>query len=51
MHFKKSQRFGTIKKVCGPKVHIEAAIDKDGVARKYCQKEETRLEGPWTYGK
>lgn len=32
------------------KTHIEKVILKDN-ARKYCMKEETRVEGPWEFGK
>ncbi len=34
----------------GGAAHIERAMGSDEEASKYCQKEETRVEGPWFWG-
>ena len=48
IHMKAQTRFSALKKVC-PKSHFEL-VKKDNGASEYCNKEETRLEGPWTFG-
>jgi len=45
---KAQTRFSALKKVCS-KSHFES-VKKDNGAAEYCNKEETRLEGPWTFG-
>jgi len=45
---KAQTRMSALKKVC-PKSHYEL-VKKDNGAAEYCNKEETRLEGPWTSG-
>lgn len=47
-NFKKPVRPSHIKKVDN-KLHIEAVKINNG-ADDYCMKEETRVDGPWTFG-
>lgn len=47
IHFKTSRRLETIGKQLG--CHIERCIDLQKSIQ-YCQKEETRKEGPWEIG-
>lgn len=48
MNFKKVVRMSYIKKGDN-RLHIEPVKVNNG-ADKYCMKEDTRLEGPWTFG-
>ncbi len=45
---KAKKRISALKKHC-PKAHFEPVL-KDNGAAKYCNKEDTRLDGPWTFG-
>jgi len=45
---KAKARLSALKKVCKHS-HFEI-VKKDNGASTYCQKEETRIEGPWTFG-
>lgn len=45
---KAKKRISALKKHC-PKAHFEPVI-KDNGAAEYCNKDETRIDGPWTYG-
>jgi len=49
VNFDKSQRLSFCKKLCA-KSHWEVVKINNG-AHNYCMKEETRLEGPFEYGK
>lgn len=48
VQYKDKKRIGNLKKVC-KKSHFEAVKANNG-ADEYCNKEETRIEGPWTFG-
>jgi len=48
LHFNKNVRPSALKKHCG-KSHY-TIVKKDNGATEYCNKVETRLDGPWTYG-
>lgn len=48
VQFKEQKRIGTLKKFC-KKAHFTGVKWNNG-ADTYCNKEETRVEGPWTYG-
>lgn len=48
INYKRTVRFSTVKKL-HPKIHAEHAKYPQK-ALQYCLKEETRIDGPWTYG-
>jgi len=49
LQFKKpGKRLTALKKIC-TKSHFEAVTIDNG-ADQYCMKEDTRIEGPWTFG-
>ncbi len=48
LHFPKQVRLSALKKNCA-KSHFEP-VKKDNGAAEYCNKEETRIEGPWSFG-
>ena len=48
LNFNTKQRIAALKKHC-PKSHFELVLVNNG-ADDYCNKEETRVEGPWTFG-
>lgn len=48
LHFPGNKRPAALKKHCG-KSHF-TIVKKDNGAPEYCNKEETRIDGPWTYG-
>jgi len=48
LHFHSQQRISALKKHCG-KSHFEPVKVNNG-ADDYCNKEDTRVEGPWTFG-
>lgn len=45
----RSQRLSFLKKIL-PRAHFERRRGTRQQAREYCQKEESRIEGPWEYG-
>ncbi len=49
VHFDRPRRVTTFKKV-SPVIHVEICRDK-AAAIKYVQKEDTRIDGPYTFGK
>lgn len=51
VEFKTQVRMNFIKDIFGDEVHIENRKGSQAEAIAYCNKEETRVEGPWTYGK
>jgi len=48
LHFGQKCRISALKKHC-TKSHF-TLVRKDNGAPEYCNKEETRIEGPWTFG-
>lgn len=48
LHFATQMRLSALKKHC-KQAHFEA-VKKDNGAAEYCNKEDTKLEGPWTFG-
>lgn len=48
IHFKDQVRPSALKKHCA-RSHFEL-VKKDNGAPEYCNKEDTRVEGPWTFG-
>jgi len=49
--FKTPSRLAKVKEVLGcDSAHIEKAKGTPLQAWEYCTKEETRIDGPWTYG-
>lgn len=48
LHFAKNKRIPALKKHC-KQAHFEVVKVNNG-ADDYCNKEDTRLEGPWSYG-
>ena len=48
LHFSKKKSLAALKKLCS-RSHFEPVF-KDNGAAEYCNKEETRLAGPWTFG-
>lgn len=50
LEFEKPVRFSAIKKLLDQKVHCEPRKSTREKARDYCQKEDTRSEGPWEVG-
>lgn len=48
IHMKAQTRISALKKVCQHS-HFEL-VKKDNGCTEYCNKEETRIEGPWTFG-
>lgn len=49
VRFTKNVTFQTVKRLCGDGAHIEL-VRKPRDAWAYCQKEETRVDGPWVTG-
>lgn len=47
---RKPMRFRQWKRVLGDHFHIEEARKVRDACIKYCSKEETRVDGPWTFG-
>jgi len=48
--FVKNKQLSWLKKNCGTQVHWEPRKGTHEQARDYCQKEESRVAGPWTTG-
>lgn len=48
LNFKKLHSINQLHAIC-PRSHFEL-VHKNNGADNYCNKEETRLEGPWTFG-
>lgn len=46
----KTCRMAAVKKVLGPRVHLERQRGTNEEARDYCRKPESRLRGPWEMG-
>lgn len=51
IYFKSKKSFGQVKKLLGSVAHIEHARGSAKQNRDYCTKVESRLEGPWEFGK
>lgn len=51
LELRKQMRLGSIKKVLGEdSIHVENRFGTADEAIKYCNKLETRIDGPWTFG-
>lgn len=50
VQFKKKIRMTGVKKILGKKVHLEKRRGTATEAADYCQKEDTRVNGPWFQG-
>ena len=50
VEFGKPMSLAAIKKVLGRTAYVEERRGTRDEARAYCQKEDTRVEGPWEYG-
>lgn len=50
IEFTKPMSFKAIKEVIGDRAHVEKRMGTRDQAIAYCQKEDTRIDGPWTFG-
>lgn len=50
IEFIKTMSFKAIKEILGQNTHIEKRRGSRDQARKYCMKEDSRIDGPWEYG-
>lgn len=50
IEFNQALRFGAVKRLISPRIHLEKRRGTREQARAYCMKEEGRLEGPFEYG-
>ena len=50
VEFRKAMSLTAIKKVVGERAYVEERRGTREEARAYCQKEDTRVEGPWEHG-
>lgn len=50
IEFTKKMSFKAIKEVLGERAHVEQRMGTREQAINYCQKADTRIDGPWTFG-
>jgi len=50
IEFNKKMSFKAIKEIIGDRAHVEQRLGTREQAMAYCQKEDTRVDGPWIYG-
>lgn len=50
VEFAQRKRLAGVKKLLGERAHVEARLGTQRQAIEYCNKQETRIGGPWTHG-
>lgn len=50
IEFNTAYRFGMVKRLISPRIHLEKRRGSREQARQYCMKEDSRLEGPFEFG-
>lgn len=50
IEFSTQLRFAAVKRLISPRIHLEMRRGSREQARRYCMKEESRLEGPFEFG-
>lgn len=50
VEFNQALRFGMVKRLISPRIHLEKRRGTRDQARDYCMKEDTRIDGPFEFG-